>query len=240
MFRQSLGIIAAGLLCLIVVSCGPRAGQDVSQVIREAQQIAQQGKVDKALDWLNSFHKSRHYEKSRAVVFRAMLQMEVDAGRLDAAQARFKDMVKRQPAEAAQGVGVIEDYLAKNGRHEAVMAWCDSLKTAGLGDEVLLATVGRHIQAALALGRMGEVARIMGSYLPCVSEPSAIALVNRLVEEDVRNSQWDAAEQKIAALETSLKESPAKRGAAASLRLTLLLGLVGWNAGGTYLRGALK
>ncbi len=231
--RDGIGLV---LVAVAVCSCGPKAGVDVERTVSDAQQMATEGKVDQAIATLEPLFKSRHYQASRPLLLNVMVQIELSADRLEAAQTRFMNVVRKSPEVAVQVVGLIENVLATKGQHQELMKWCVNLSAYKLGDDALVATANRHIAALYSLGRTGEVAQVVGIYLPTLSIPGAIGLASAYFGEAIRDQQWARAESLQSVMEKLVKDSPEKHVAKVSFTIDLLLAKDGWKAADTYFR----
>lgn len=228
------------LAVLAVISCGPKAGLDVSKTVSDAWQMASDGNVDQAVHSLESFYGSSYYKESRSVFLKALLEMEVKAGRLDAARKRYMNAVAESPELAAMTFGIIEDALLAKGRYQELTDWCGSLTSYKLGDSAFVALATRHVMAVSALGRMNEGPQVVGRYLPLLTEPAALSLVNGYFRSSMKDRQWGQAENVLNVMDQVMPDSPGKRGAKVSCTVSLLLERDGWKAADEYFRGVMR
>ena len=234
---NGMGIV---LIAVAVSSCGPKAGMDIDQTVSNARQMALDGKVDQALARLESFYKSRHYKASQPTILTAQLQIEVDADRMAAAQQRFMNVAVKFPEVAAQTTGIIENALLSKAKYQELMDWCVSLAACKLGDEKLTATAHKHVIALSSLGRTGELAQTIGTYLPLLSESAALGLVSGYFTTSVKDQNWALAESLLSVMDKMVQESPSKRIAIIGFSIHLLLAKDGWKAADTYFRGVMN
>jgi len=228
------------LVVVAVSSCSPKAGVDVEKVVSEVQQMVVDGKVDQAIAKLESFYNSSGYTASRPLCLNTLIQIEVNAGRLDAAQKRFLKEAKKSPEVAAQAYGIIENALLSKGKFEELMSWCVSLSSCNLGDAALSETAKKHIMVLSSLGRTGELVQVIGIYMPSLSEPAAIDLVSGYFSAAVMDRQWERAESMLSLLDKTVKDSPGKQTAKVGLSVNLLLAKEGLKAADSYFRGMMK
>lgn len=240
MNKRLLSGIGVVLMAVAVSSCGPKAGLDIGQIMSDARQMESEGNVDQALSRVESFYNSRHYKASQPVLLTCLLQLEVNAERMDAARKRFMAVAMKSPEIAAQASGIIESALLAKGKYQDVMDWCVSLCAYPLGDAALTGTAHKHITALSSLGRSGEVAQVIGSYLPLLSESAAISLINGYFGAAVKERHWDRAESLLNTMDKMLKASDAKHIAIVSCTVNLLLAKEGCMAADSYFRGVLK
>jgi tetratricopeptide (TPR) repeat protein len=235
--KRLLNGIGLVLVALVVSSCGPKAGLDIEKTVSDAQQMATDGRVDQALAQLESFYKSKHYKAYQQIFLTALLQMEVNAERLDAARKRYMVVAMNSPEVAAQAAGIIENAMLSKGKFQDLMQWCVSLSSCKLGDAVLAETAHKHVAALFSLGRAGELDQVIGIYLPLLSEPAALGLVNGYFSAAVAERQWDRADSLLKVMDKAIKDSPSKHTAKVSFSVNLLLGKEGLKAADSYFRG---
>ncbi len=234
---NGIGLVA---LALMISSCGPKASVDIHKSMWDAQQMATEGKVDEALAGLESLFNSSSYKESQPMILATLLQIEVTADRLEAAEKRFIKEAAKSPEVVAQSSGIIENALMSKEKFEELVKWCESLRAYNLGDAALAGTANRHLAALTSLGRTGEVDQVIASYLPLLSESAAIALVQGYFSLAVNDRQWDQAQNLLGIMDKLVKESPSKQVAKVGLTLNLLLAKDGWKAADSYLRGVLQ
>lgn len=109
--KKMLMVLFLGNVLFLAASCGPRAGQDVAELITQARSMADGGDVDKALERLSPYYSSRNYVNDRTSLLRAMIQIEVNAGRNEAALARFRAAAKKNPQHSEPLIGPIVSFL---------------------------------------------------------------------------------------------------------------------------------
>jgi len=240
MAKRLLSGLAMMMLLLAVSSCGPRAGVDINQLAAESRQMALEGKVDQALARLEPFYTSRNYKDARPLLLGCMLQMEVNADRIEAAQKRFLHGVDTSPEVAPQVAGIIENALFAKGEYQKLIDWCVCLCAYKLGDAALTETANRHVMALSAMGRTGEMARVIGTYLPKLSESAAIGLVNTHFVAAIRDREWDRAESLLNVMDKTVAASPGKQDAKVGFSVDLLLAKGSRHAADAYIRGEMK
>jgi len=158
-------LLRVGVFCFVtalLVSCGPKPGRDVATVIAEEQQLASGGRVDKALSHLERYYKSTAYNHARLPFLAALIQIELGAGRVDAAKARFLAAASDSPALAQQ-------YLSAliQAREWPVADALLSKVEAELGKSPAWQTAAANDRVDLILGRDGykgamtHLARVM-------------------------------------------------------------------------------
>ena len=240
MNRCLLNIMGLALMAIAVTSCGPKAGLNLDQIASDARQMAQDGRVDQALVKVESFYNSRHYKASKPMLLSILLQIEVNADRLDAAQKRFLNVAVESPEVAAQSLGIIENDLFLKKDFQNLINWCDKLLTLKLGDAALSETANKHLMALSSLGRTGEIATVIGIYLPKLSESAAIGLVNVYFSAAVKDRQWDLAESLLRIMDKMLPASSEKQTAKVSFSMDLLLAKGNWKEADSYFRGEMN
>lgn len=234
---NGIGIV---LVAMVVSSCGPKAGVDIDHTVSNARQMALDGNVDQALALLEPFYKSSRYKFARPAILAAQLQIEVAADRMAAAQQRFLKVAVKSPEVAAQVTGVIENALLSRSQYQELMDWCITLCAYKLGDVTLTATAQKHVMALSSLGRTGELAQTIGTYLPLLSEPAALSLFSGYFTTSVKDQNWALSESLLAVIDKMVKESPGKRAATVGFSIQLLLAKDGWKAADTYFRGVMN
>lgn len=230
---QTVGVM---WLMVMVSSCVPKAGMDIHQSVSDARQMASDGKVDQAITFLESFLNSRYYSGDRTLLLASLLQIELGAGRLEAARKRFMTVALTSPEEAASLTGIIERDLIAKSKYQDLMDWCVSLESCKLGDAAVTATAENHILALSSLGRTDEVASVIGTCLPLLSESAAIRLVGEYFDKALRSHQWDQAENYLKVMDKSLGDSTGKQVAKISFSVSLILGRDGWRAADSFFR----
>lgn len=236
MNKRLLNGMGLMLVAVAVSSCGPKAGLDISQTVSEARQMASEGHVDQALARLESFYNSRHYREAQPEFLKALIQIDLMSGRMESAQKRFVTVAAESPAVAASASGLIEDALFSKKEFQALVTWCVSLGAYPLGDAALTETANHHVMALSALGRTGELDRVIGGYMPRLSESAALGLVNGYFFGALKDRQWERAVSLLNVLETTVNDSPGKRIAKISFTLRLVLARDGWKAADAYFR----
>ena len=236
MSKRLLHGVGLILVAVAVTSCGPKAGLDVNQTVADANQMASSGNVDQALSQLESFYNSRYYRDSQPDFLKALIQIDLMADRLEPARKRFITAAGKSPAVAAQAAGLIESAMFSKGQFQELMTWCEGLGAYALGDAAFTGTANHHVMALTALGRTGELARVLGLYTPRLSESAAIGLVNGYFFTALKDRQWERAESLLTLLDTTVKDSPEKLTVKIGFSLRLLLAKEGWQAADSYFR----
>lgn len=236
MNKRLLNGIGLLLLALAVSSCGPKAGLDIQKTMSDARQMAMEGRVDQALADLESLYNSRHYTAYQPMLLSVMLQIEVNTNRVEAAQKRFLKVAGKSPGVAAQSFGIIENELMSKKEFQPLINWCVSLSSFKLGDATLTQIANRQILALVSLGQTGEVVQVIGRYLPLLTEPAAVNLVNSYFSAAINDRQWDRAESLLSVMDKSVKDSSGKQIAKVGFQVNLVLARDGWKAADAFVR----
>lgn len=229
-----------GVLLACVVSCGPRAGQDVASVIRAQQDRAAAGEVDKALSRLTRFFESPSYVQDREALLKGLLGIELGAGRIEAAEGRFEQVARQSPALAGTAVGLIEETLSSSGRTNELLAWHSRLIPFGFSEAVLVRLAGMHCRTLCAGGLADELPVQLTAYFPRLSPTGVALLVQEVLRQLIQEKRWGVAEQVLAKVESVVPDSPVRKMTVISGHVDLLLARDGYRGALPYLTTELK
>jgi len=228
--RKMFLVLLAGSSLLLSAGCGPRAGADVGVVISEAQRLAAEGKVDKALSRLNSYYNSRHYKNQQEAFLGAMLSIELRASRTDAALTRFRVAVDKAPEQAGRVIGVIEDYFMSRGLHQELMRWCNGLQGGRFDEWTVSRLATMHLNAMVQSEQLPGIPGVFGGYLARMTESGALSLTHVTMATLIRGRHWDVAEQVLGIARSKFKGSPAGCTALVNETIDLVLARDGYKA----------
>jgi tetratricopeptide (TPR) repeat protein len=215
-------VVFVVLLSLCQVSC--RQPDVVYQeTAAQAQELAQKGETKKAVALLKRLYDSRRFTGYRQNLLTQMLQLDLGANDVSAAQALFREAAKRDVSLASTAVGLIEDYLSSRGRHDEIIAWCGVMQDYSFGDGIRMRLAGLHFRTLVTVGKGSEIPVAMVPYLLHMEQGAALAVAQDQFNTLMRGKLADVARQVISVVEKNVKDSPQRRGVLLSMNVDLLL-----------------
>ena len=223
---MKIGAGIAGLTAVVVIlaltSCRQTPEALVQKAMAQSQSLLEHANVDGALAVLRQAYDDSVSDPLRVQLVGAMVSVNLSNNRIEAAQALFREVARRDPRLAAPMVGMIEERLMTAGRHDDLAAWCESLQASGLPEAALQAVADFHFKALDGAGRPGDVAKALPGYLARLPELAGLQLADRCFAAAMRAHATADAEAIVAALGTA-NASPARAGAVVRMRVDLLL-----------------
>ncbi len=216
------GLAMAIALAVVAVSCLQIPVQRAQAVIDRSVALSKQGQTDAALAELRAMHADRKYRASRGLVLGAMIDINLEAGRVVAAETLFKEVAARDVREAAGVVGKIEDRLERAGRQYELYRWCESLGSLGFTDGALASIAAYHLRAIRELGKWPETLKVLPEYTCRLPEPDGLRLTETEFVAIHREGITDYA-RALVAITAKGPASPAREALVARMRTDLLL-----------------
>jgi len=218
-----LGMMVAAVVAMVgVTSCHQPPDVVVQKALEQSTALCAQGQSQAAVATLRKIYDDKDYASFRQRLLGAMLCINLSTGRVEAAQALFREAAAADPSQAAPVVGMIEENLFNSGRFDDLATWCASLQPLGFKDAQLTALADYHMKALEAGGKLGEIVKVLPGYLGRLPEAAGLALIERQFAFVVRAKNFEAADG-LVALVAGGTSSPARAGLAARMRVDLLI-----------------
>jgi tetratricopeptide (TPR) repeat protein len=218
-----MGIVAmAMVMALAGTACRQDSAVTFQKVMDQAQGLAAQGNTDGAVAALQRAYDDKACAPYRQQLLGTMLQVNLAANRVDAAQTLFKAAVARDSQEAAPLIGMIEEALVNAGRFDDLAVWCDGLRTMGFTEGSLATVAEYHTRALEGAGKTAQLPTVLTDYLARLPENAGLSLIERHFNAAVGAKSFENAEA-LLALASAGAASPARTGLVARLRVELLI-----------------
>ena len=234
--KRLASVVAVLVLSLCLVSCRKAPEAVYQQTLAGAQALADQGHSDKAVEALRKLFDDKRFAGYRPNLLSGMIQFDLTAGHVDAAQKLFREVAGQDMALASGATGMIENYLWSQGKFEDLLTWCTSLQSINFGSAVILGLADYHFKALDALGKATEIPAVLAAYMGKLDEATALGLAQRQFGAMLGGGRKDDAMGIRGVVEKVLKDSPARRGALADMDIDLLLAGKGWQAADEHYR----
>ena len=169
----------------------------------ELSALREAGKSNEVVTVLENAFTDEAFVEQRVEVARALIGSNLDLGQLAAAQEAFLTAAAAGDDEtdlASAVFGMVESYMLYEGRHEDLIAWCESLLTKGLPEQAKAGVVVYMFEARRALGQIDKILEFLPSLTTAYAPRTANVAVSRLLGSMLRNRQFEEFDRVLAFL----------------------------------------
>ncbi len=125
--RQSAFVALLGAMSLVGACQRQAPPATLDAIVQQAQQEASAGKYDKGIALLEGAFQNAAFAQARAPLLGEILRFNLATGRVEAAEARLKEVWRTDPVVAMANMGVIENHLYERQQYDELANWAGRL-----------------------------------------------------------------------------------------------------------------
>ena len=236
MIKMLASVVSVVVLSLCLVSCRKAPEAVYQEALKSAQVMAEQGQSDKAVELLRQLFDDKRFAGYRPSLLAGMMQFDLTAGRIEAAQSLFREVSGQDIGLASSVVGMIETYLWGQGKFDDLATWCADLQSFSFGSAVVLGLADHHFKALDAAGKATEIPTVLAVYMAKLDEATALGMAQRQFGAMLGGGRQADAVGVRGVVAKVMKDSPARRGTLADMDIDLLLVGKGWQTADEHYR----